>query len=528
MGSQNQYILSKKEVFFLSLLYPGIVIFICLSFHGKNFFNTFDAVDEFIGFYSEYGRIFAEGKLPLIVDRIMFGGNGVVELSHSFLNPQAVLASLLAWFCEKKQVIGIFIAYSNLFITCIAALALGRLFRFSKLNSLLFAGFVLVQPLVIVEYCRSWWNSGIGHAWGLASVTTLLYYYNNRSVRNFLLNVISIIFLMVDTWVYSIICYLLFLLLMSIHIVLKNRVGGYLNLIYIGLLIFPFSVSCFIISPLYFEYIYSSDIHNRFVGLFNNNFLAFPVSDFILSYIPTFYEFTNYFSHKMPFMSIGFSTIFIPLALFFRKNIKLFSEDSTFRLFTFYILGLFLLTQTPESIGPMRWSLRYAPFLTFFLTFITFYSLQYAESVPRQKANFYGCILFLASGFLITIFRIAGRSISLFVIEIISFVLIVSILIFKNRSTKFRNYYYIITPFLCLLLIIVGIKTTGFLNSVPYLYNPGYIELPADLNTKGFIFRGGRPVHTVPSYPYISDARGGIYNLRTISGYTPLEYKALN
>lgn len=516
LRSYQSSALSKTGMLIWSACYATIIILVCLCY-DKNFFNIDDNVNGFIGYYTQYGRIWSQFSIPLIVDSLLYGGNSVVEIEYQAFLPQTIVASFLAWHGSYKQFVGIFLAFFNIILICISCLAIGRVYNLSRPYTCALAAFCAIQPFFLFYYCTAWWNSANGQAWLLAAIASFLLLARKISLRNLVINFLCVTFLLLTIWAYSIIAYAIFAL---IFIVLCRKKFSRPNAL-VWLFVGNFLAAVFTL-PVISEYIYESSLHDRFSKLLNNNFLMPPLSSIVMSFSPAFYDFiTSFRGPRLMVAPLAFSTIFIPLVLFKRKYSHFYQHDYEIKVICIICIFMFLLAQSPEFMGPTRWSIRYVPILSFFICLAVFYFLNNAPVAEVNKKSFF---LFLAVCFIFSISKTAGYSAYLTLLQALSLLLICIYFLVDKFSPLIKGYLYPLGAILSLLIMIAGVQVLEK-QELWFIVLPNKLHLPKDLNQQGFTLRLGASSEKPGSFVYIAHSRGGINNIRTVNGYSPLGYK---
>lgn len=511
--------LGKLEIAVFPCIFSSIIVALCLLLYNKNFFNVGDGINEYLPFFTQMGRIWSSGHFPFLTDNMFIGGNAVVELSHCVFAPQSILASLLAWHCEYKQVAAVFLAFFNMVLIGASCLVIGNQFHIRRNYSYLFSIFCLIQPLFLFICCRGWYNVGIAQGWWAAAIATFLLLAKQVSIRNFLLNFFSVLFLLVTCWTYAVLAYAVFALLFLIFHHKKPLLSSSLALLLLAnILALLFSV------PVYSEYLYNSDLHTRFFN-FNNhgNVLVFPWSGELLSFWPTYLDFFHWFwGYRFFPLPLAFSTVFLPL-IFFNRNINLFYRTNVeVRFIASLILVYFICTQLPSVMSSMRWPFRYLPFLAFSLCFLTSYALDQAEKKDTGTLKYF---IFVGVCYVLSVSKSIGIRPKAMIMQLVSVILLVFLYFIDRKNIRITPPLSIIIAIIIFLIFSYNINWTKGRYMIEYpLYRS--FELPEDFNRDGYTFTLGILLgKRLKPYASLSFHRSGLYNVRTINGYTPLGYK---
>lgn len=516
---ENSGRLRKSEILAFSLVYSLIVIGICLAI-DKNFFNNNpDAVNESLPFFTQMGRIWSSGKFPFLTDNTLLGGNALVEMSHCAFTPQSILASLLAWHCEYKQVAAIFLAFFNMTLMVASCLVIGNLYRLRPAYSLLFSAFCIIQPEFLFLDSRGCYNSAIAASWFLASMATFLRLAHRVSLKNFLLNFLAVFFLLTTCYIFAGVAYALFALIFFIFHVKKPVLLP--PLVFLVLASF---LALLCVLPLYSEYVYNGDLHSRFFMFDNSkNGGVFPWSSEFLTFLPTYFDFIMWNGYQFFVIPFAFSTVFVPLIFFNRNFFSFYRVNSEVKFFIALILAYFICSQLPCFIGPMRLPVRFLPFFAFTLCLTTSFILEYAE---RKNSSVFRYVFFIAICFLLSCSKSAGQEKIFLYLHLLSILLLLLVYIVDKRDPKSPIIYLLFG--LCVLLILFGDKNTKVMDDVAQpIPLPRKIEFPMDFNNGGYILTVGKLDRNIfPYYTSLYLGRSGLYNnIKSINGYTPLGYK---
>lgn len=513
--------IGKLEMLGLSVVSSLLVISVCLAIN-KNFFNSFhDAVNEYLPFFTQMGRIWSSGRFPFLTDNTLTGGNVLVEMSHCVFTPQSIVASLLAWHCEYKQVAAISLAFFNMTLMAASCLVIGNLYRLRPTYSFLLSAFCIIQPEFLFLHSRACYNSAIAQAWLLAAIATFLLLAHRVTLRNFLLNFFAVLFLLSTCYVFTALAYALFALLFIIFHAQKP-----LRATPLALLLLANVLALLFVLPLYSEYVSNSDLHNRFFKILNySNNYVFPWSSEILTFLPTYidyvYYWNTYFFWNIPF---AFSTIFVPIIFFNRKIFPLYRTNREVKFFLSLILVYFICTQLPTYMGSMQYPDRFLPFFAFAVCLATSFILEYAE---RKESAFLRYTVFVLVCFLLSLSKALGQENLFIYLQVVSVFLLISVY-FIDKKEFHISFFYPIFAFITLLILLSCIEFTK--NHLPKVELARKIEFPGDFNHDGYIFTlgtdGQEKDKDLKRYVALYYARAGLYpNVRTINGYTPLGYK---
>lgn len=574
----NQNKINLKQALLFSTLYAITVITICCLFQN-DFFCVDDAEFEMLGFFRQMGHIWSQGKIPLIVDSMYFGGNEVIDLDRGIFLPQNILVSLITSKFDDIQLPGRVLAFINIVLVCLSSLSIAKTFKLQNCYAYAFASLVVIQPIFLYQYLGAWWNAASGQAWAMVSIATFLLLLNHFSKTNIVLNFISVIFLLAAGWPHGVIGYVVFVVV-SVAYQLKQPNGlhkaFYLSLPTILAFIFAF--------PIYSEYIFSHELINRVSGFDNQNKAFIPSwATIIMGFFPTFYDYMTYFSYKLILIPLGFSTLFVPIVFFYYNVKSLWQKNDNLKIFLTLMIAFFVLSQMPSQFGPFRWPFRFLPFLSLFECLAVFYILQFAQGINEngiklnKKISFVlyiilGCF-FLGLPFYAgfdTFALILCFILILFLLErdsfflnksilanlnkkYLCFILLSSIFVFFNSWNLhpifvvlqiFSIWLLLLSPMfikrkssfsmvglslLILLIILNGLPTLGGYYS-RHTDLAEQISLPKNVNLEGYVLSlpDNTNLKQIRQFNDIASALFGFYGIKSINGYTPVGNKRLD
>lgn len=506
--------LKFKSAVIFSIIYSIIVISICFAFN-RNFFETDDAVNEMIGFYKQYGKIWSEGHIPFIVDSMFVGGNGMIELGKGIFLPQTIIASLATHYFNIS-IIGKLLALINLSLVTLSGIYLAKSFNIRTFYCYLFATFITIQPIFLYQYSAGWWNAANGQAWATVCITLFMLFRNQQSVKYALLNFLSIVFLLSAGWPHGVIGYGFFVFAVLLFDFVKNK-----SVKQAIILISPIVFAIIFAIPVYSEYVISHELISRPNG-FNNfgNFLSPSWSAIIMGFSPSYYDYIHYFGgYRIMFLSIGFSTIFFPYIFFYRDILAFIKKDKLVKLILLMISFYFLLSQMPSQFGSLRYSFRFIPFLSLSISLLTIYILDKAEKNNKSKAF----ILFLCITFILSSSMIIGEETKYLLIQI-AFTLI--LIFFTFLLNNLENHKILLSSSIFSLLIMLsGLNTLGN-GYVAFEKLPVKITNNGTENLQGFMlsFIGHNEKISIND---LSSSQFGAYDIKSINGYSPVGNKSI-
>lgn len=208
-----------SQDFLFSTFVTVLLVITCLCFYGY-FFSIDDVMQEFSGFYKQYGKLWLNGELPLIVPDMVVGQNSVIEMQRAIFTPQAIIASILAELTGKIRAVGISLAFMNLFLMTFSAIQLGKSLKLSRNYCYLMALTLACNPFFLYQYLGPWPNAAIGNAWMMAAIASFVYLVRHYSVKGILINFICVAILLCSGWphgtlIYISICAIIWIILLA-------------------------------------------------------------------------------------------------------------------------------------------------------------------------------------------------------------------------------------------------------------------------------------------------------------------------
>lgn len=496
-----------------SALYSILVIYICTCFEPQ-FFIIDDAINEMLGSFTQYGKRWSSGLVPLIVESMYLGGNSVIELDRGLFLPQNIIASILVYKTHNLQLTSLFMAFCNLFLITLSATTIAEHFRLSRPYTLLFAVFVAINPVFLYQYAPGWWNAANGQAWATAAIATFLLAKTRLSPIALLLHFLSVCCLLASGWPHGVIGYATFALLILITEGFKaeSRLGN-------GMVVLVNILALLMAVPIYSEYLYSATMIERVSEIHNiDNFLRPTLSSIVFGFNPTFYDFIHYFNgYRLLSIPVGFSVIFLPLALCFRDGKTLWQKDSTTQLLAAMLLCYFLLTQMPSQFGPLRWPFRLLPFLSMATGLLVCHVLDKGNPVR----HFQPYLLTILVSFLIALFTSVGFKEHLPYVQL-SCLLLFLILPFVFDFLEKRQPYLLLTfPVVVLLVMLSGQPTLGR-EYVSFTTPPERIAINPRINLDGHMLSLTGIFDDANRLDKLMSAQFGFYDIKSVNGYVPV------
>lgn len=371
------------------------------------FFFIDDAQNEFLPYFSDMGRQWLDGQVPVVTSKTILGSNYFISIERATFAPQTVLFSILAAVVPRYVLIATALAATNIFLTSLGGWLIGRVLRLGRLYSLLLAATVATVPVFVFIYTPSWWPAAIGTTWLTFAVAALLNVLRRRSLRASVLLGIATVLVLVSGWPYAVIGLLAIggcMLLATADIpggwrcvhcdgAWRTVVGTW------SWVLVPMALAAVVSVPIYSEYVAQSDLIFRFNGISNDGNFCVPTLDQALgvmnpvasSYWGCYGGYNNW---PVP---LGFVSILSTVALVFWQPRR---DDRTVAGLIAAAVVLVLLTQLPSAFLSTRYPFRYLPILGLVVATLVFYLLRHGvRRVTRMRVVVAGVITF-ASAFI--------------------------------------------------------------------------------------------------------------------------------
>ncbi|AKS64401.1 hypothetical protein NJ8700_02980 [Aggregatibacter aphrophilus NJ8700] len=504
--------------FCVSILISLSILCICVLF-DKSFFFVDDAQNEFLPFMREIGQIWLSGEIPFILKDTLIGSNTLIDIHRAIFLPQNILLSIISSRVDKMLLIANISVLINMTIISFSSIKLVNVLKVDKYYGYIMAILFNISPVFLYFYLPSWWNAASGHAWFIASFVTLLFLRDRFSSFNLFLNAISVISLMLSGWPHAIVAYALLCLVYVLEkLYLKNY---YLVLKFI---LFYVGIIC-AVSPNYSEYLVSLDLIDRSSVFGNfNNFLSITFNQLIMSFTPVYYGFMNTFGgYRLTMIPFGYSSIYILFLLCF-VNWKEVLEDKLQIFLGVSILLLFILSQTPSAFGPLRWPLRFVPFLSIAIIIFSILGVNKRLILDKKRILIFLITLLISS--ILSFFNQEGDFLKILIVQLVFLMfsfLYVFLLKINYNSNCFLGPIYC---YICLILMLfVQPSVVGFM-STPLIKDS--INMENNYSKGGYILSLTNGRHPKDHIEDLHSAHYLAYGLKAINGASPVGNKELS
>ncbi|MGD7070693.1 hypothetical protein [Acetobacter sp. AAB5] len=518
MSRNNSFVKNGFLAVFYALLVSCFVVGIC-EVRFPSFFTIDDSQNEYLGFLRQYGQTWLSGEIPFITKNIFIGDNAMVELQRGIFAPQNILASLVTCLTTNPLITGWFYALCNVFICCISGYIIGRSLEISRDISLLLGFSIAINPVFLYQYAGPWWNAANGHAWSLLAIATYCQLRQRITTGAVIANFAATLVLLASGWPHGFIGYLAVVAGFSC---VDLAYGDPIKVLFRRCV--PLLLAGIAAIPVYSEYVFLHPLLNRATGWENaDNFMVPSLSQLLVTFSPTYYEFMNYFGgYKSVFIPVGFSTLFaLPVAIFFRTSVR----DRVLAA-CLIILGITTaLALMPSQMGILRWPLRFVPYVSVFAAITTFYVFSKKDIVESsvRRNVFFGITALL---FVVSASKNVFERPKVVALELLTSIALVAVWFLYARSKKItgKDIGLIIPaaiPVFSLLLMLASMPSLGRIY-LPVNVLPSHVSVPASVNMQGNLLSFAPWGREHPKEAAdLQSSLFGYYNIRALNGYSP-------
>jgi hypothetical protein len=326
-------------------------------FLNHRFYFNDDEQTQHYPYFLEIGRQLHHGRLPFLTLATLNGGNLIIDWQYALFNPVSLLSYWLIAFLNDLTVIGLLLA--SLYIGLIASggFILARSFGISRRLSIVAATVLCTNNFVVFVYSHSWMTCLVATSWFLWAWGFIQFYRSTGNILH-LVGAIFFSFLVLSAgWPQTII--------MQGILVFSYLIEMMLDIRFSRKLIISFALSMagvfMLASPALLPAIFSRTWTCRGMSFSSHGL-----------FMPNLGDFLNLSSFDlMPHMIVFISTLcavpVMHLAWFIMPLLPLLRWSSVVKVLSHrWALGIcgaigLLLLFGPQSIGPIRWPIRFLP-----------------------------------------------------------------------------------------------------------------------------------------------------------------------
>jgi hypothetical protein len=353
---------------------------------SRSFFLIDDGQNEFLPYFTDMGRQWLDGHVPVLTSGTIFGGNYFIAIERPVFAPQTILFSILAAAVPRYVVVATTLAATNIFLTAVGGWLIGRVLRLGRGYSLLLATTVATLPVFLFMYASSWWNGAIATAWLTFAVAALLNAVRRPSLRASVLLGVATLLVLISGWPHALIGLLVIgacVLLATVEIpggwrhVLRDGAWKALPRAWAPVLV-PMALAALVSVPVYAEFVAQGDLLNRFNEISNDGNFCVPTLDQSLGVMnPLAASQWNCWGGYTNWpIAIGFVSILTTVALVFWSPRR---GDRVAGALIASAVVLFLLTQLPSAVGSTHYPFRFLPLLGLVVAVLVFHLLRHGE-----------------------------------------------------------------------------------------------------------------------------------------------------
>ncbi|SEJ59567.1 hypothetical protein [Demequina mangrovi] len=354
----------------------GAVVALMLLLRGPGAFATDDAVNEFLPYLHDIGRIWAGGGIPVLSAESFSGGNYLIDFHRTPYHPLTIGLSLLMYWSGSLTLTSALFAFVVVSATAYGAYGAARILGIGKVLAHGVAIAAATSPVMLDVYTVAWWNGALATATLTFVVWAALAVVRRPSRRNVAGFFVASVLLFYSGWPIALAQYALIGLVVLASLwqarpfgfdVPRNERGAR-----VVALVGSAVAAALVAVPQVSEYLANSEVLARTSTLSNASnkgvvtFLqlagvAHPTSgDFWLSLGGTY----RYWA-----LPVGFVSVLVVLAVASPTRWRDL-RGSAAPMLGVTALALALLTQLPERFGPLLYPFRSITAVGFFVALL--------------------------------------------------------------------------------------------------------------------------------------------------------------
>lgn len=355
---------------FASIVFAAVIV-TCLYALSPVFFHRDDAANEYLPYLRKAAEILKSGEFPYLTPDSFAGGNFSIDFQRSVLNPLLLIACLL-WLLTQSAV-AVSLIFAGLVVACLyfGGYLIGIFANVRFTYSHLLGATISTLPLVLFSYVGDWWNAATGTVAFTFFVASVVAYLRNSGVLSLLAVFLATGFVFASGWPHGYVATAVVLAsttLVSImpFVPLSKEHERRTKVRHIASLWVVYLLGAMATWPVFSEYIHLSSISARPSSWGNpGNFGVPSLLQLAAAVNPIGAEFWNiYGGYRFWPVSIGFVSLIILVLIFFTRTAdwRVVVKDQLIAVVGISCAILYLLTQLPTQLGPLRYSFRFLPF----------------------------------------------------------------------------------------------------------------------------------------------------------------------
>ena len=525
--------LEKKNKYFIKGIYLDIlysvvislvIVGIC-SFSNPSFFFFDDAQSEFLPYFRSVGKIWVKGEIPFIVKNTIMGQNQMIDIHRAMFLPQNILLSILSLKISSFRTISRLIAFTNLTLMAFFSLKIGEALNLKKKIGIILALLFCINPIFIYIHLPSWWNGAASQVWFVGAFASIIMLRNRFCIKYLIFNIFTVLSLLSIGWSHAAIFYMFVAIFFVVEKFICKQYKELIifMMVSLGIILIAFNV--------YSEYIISLNLFDRQKGFGNfGNFLSPNFNQIFMTFNPVYYSFMNrYGGYFITYIPMAYSSVYILILLCYQKTSwKQFFADRNIKFIFGLLLVAFILSQTPSQFGQVRYPFRFLPFFSQMLIIFSIYGIEKSELEFSKFRNvvFIG-ILLISS--LLAFFSVEIEHWKILKVNVVYIILSISYVyvIYKYKKVDFL-YSIFYTIFMLLLMLFIQKDLNGILSFPGVPDSSNRISFKNNFSKNGYLLSLTNGNEKKEEIEDLHSAQFLLYNIKSVSGYTPIGNKKLS
>lgn len=506
------------------------IVAVC-TYRFPDFFFIDDAQNEHLPFFTEMGRLWLAGELPLLTTRTFEGGNIHADMVLSPFAPQTILTSLVAALSEGHRIPTLFFAWLNLTLVICGGAWLASTYQLGARWGLLVGFLFATQPTFLFVYCASWWNTASAFAWFVIGFAALRHLQASPSVPRLLLAVAAACFVFLAAGTHMQIAYgLTWLALCATDRWANERRAGSFCL----WLVLPVALLLAAL-PVMSEYLAVSHLTTREVSVHNRRNLLVPHWGMLLNFFnPLYFSHFSWFNgyRYMPVSWAYTTAVGLVALLMFTAPRRMTRDDAVLVALGSVVL---LLCFMPSQWGPLRWPFRMLPVLAIFLTVFCIRRVALGTWRPdlRRASTVFGISVaasligwFSSRESLLEVDALMRAQLTLFLLGGACVTAA-----FVGQRANVEKAWWVWASCVSGLAFVLAVEFTGSLasNGFPHFRLPEHKQA-VRVDAPGYVLSlcpdGFSATASHPSD--LSSAQLLLYGMRSVNGYTPVGHRVIS
>lgn len=374
----------------------------CLILYVFNprYFFIDDGVAMFAPVYYEISQQLQAGRLPLLTKNLLSGGNFLIEYQFGIFNP-VCLIGIYVYGLFSDHALGLAVLAGLVAgLTGLSALYCLRAVGLSLPLASLGGVTIGLQTHNIVWNLAAWWPAAFGLLFVIFLTGSLFWFLRVPNLRTGVLLVISSFMLTTGGWPLSIAVAALVVCVAIIAFAIDGPRGVRMTRIACAISALSIGAAWGALSLL--PMLTSAEFVSRPLQQWTNNssFLIPPIKGLAAFFLPFYTDhFHSWGGHRIQMLPHFYITWWLLPAMF------LINWRHTGRSWTFWFpmicaLLFVLLTQGPETLGPLRFPIRFTPYAQFFfmLAIASAWSLNSISCQPtKARLGAFGLVVLLGA-----------------------------------------------------------------------------------------------------------------------------------